>query len=147
MNNENTEKVYTLKSIQSEITRLENSRNKKKEKIKTLTAELKEDNTKMKELEKIYDDLYHEDLKEKVATLWIKEEKLTKEQIAKFLELSKQIHDKIDVIDIQTVVSAVTDIYDKQQEKSIENHSETEKIDTNINSSINVTGQVQQVMR
>ena len=43
----NDEKTYTLKSIKSEIAKLEKSRQKKKEKISTLTAELKADNSKM----------------------------------------------------------------------------------------------------
>jgi len=121
MNDEN-EKVYTLKSVQSEIAKLEKSRLKKKEKISSLTAELKADNTKMKELEKIFDDLYHEDLQQKIANLWFKEEKMTKEQIEKFLELSKNIHDKIDVLDVQTIVNAVTYAYNKkcaEAEKSV----------------------------
>ena len=117
MNDEN-EKVYTLKSVQSEIAKLEKSRLKKKEKISNLTAELKADNTKMKELEKIYDDLYHENLQQKIATLWFKEEKMTKEQIEKFLELSKNIHDKIDVLDVQTIVNAVTYAYNKQRNEA-----------------------------
>ena len=118
MNSEN-EKNYTLKSVKSEISRLEKSREKKKEKIKVLTAELKEDNTRMKELEKIFDELYHEDLQQKIATLWFKEEKMAGEQIAKFLEISKQLHDKIDILDVQTVVNAVTYVYNRQ-------HSEKE---------------------
>lgn len=116
----NNEKVYTLKSVKSEIARLEKSREKKKEKIKALNAELKEDNSKMKELEKIFDNLYHEDLQQKIATLWFKEEKMTGEQIAKFLEISKQVHDKIDILDVQTVVNAVTYVYNRQ-------HSDSEK--------------------
>lgn len=106
-------KTYTLKSVQSEIAKLEKSRQKKKEKISNLTAELKADNTKMKELEKIFDDLYHESLQQKIATLWFKEEKMSAEQVEKFLELSKQIHDKIDTLDVQTIVNAVTYAYNK----------------------------------
>lgn len=121
MNDEN--KTYTLKSVQSEIARLEKSRQKKKEKISSLTAELRADNTRMKELEKIFDELYHENLKEKIAALWFREEKLTSEQIEKFLEISVQIHDKIDTLDIQTVVNAVTHAYNRQ-------HSEDKKPDT-----------------
>ncbi|MDE6678546.1 MAG: hypothetical protein K2K02_05850 [Ruminococcus sp.] len=117
MNDEN-EKIYTLKSVQSEIAKLEKSRQKKKEKISNLTAELKADNSKMKELEKIFDDLYHENLQQKIATLWFKEEKMTKEQIEKFLELSKNIHDKIDVLDVQTIVNAVTYAYNKQRNET-----------------------------
>lgn len=108
-------KTYTLKSVQTEIARLEKSRQKKKDKISTLTAELKADNAKMKELEKIFDELYHENLQQKIATLWFKEEKLTSEQVEKFLEISKQIHDKIDTLDIPTVVNAVTYAYNKQR--------------------------------
>lgn len=127
MNSEN-EKNYTLKSIKSEISRLEKSRERKKEKIKILTAELKEDNTRMKELEKIFDELYHEDLQQKIATLWFKEEKMTGEQIAKFLEISKQLHDKIDILDVQTIVNAVTYVYNKQ-------HSEKES-EKNVSDSV-----------
>ena len=104
--------------MQSEIAKLEKSRQKKKEKISSLTAELKADNSKMKELEKIFDDLYHENLQQKIATLWFKEEKMTKEQIEKFLELSKNIHDKIDVLDVQTIVNAVTYAYNKQRNET-----------------------------
>lgn len=126
MSDEN--KTYTLKSVQSEIAKLEKSRQKKKEKISTLTAELKADNTKMKELEKIFDDLYHENLQQKIATLWFKEEKMSAEQVEKFLELSKQIHDKIDTLDVQTIVNAVTYAYNKhlnEAENTVSNNTNT----------------------
>lgn len=126
MSDEN--KTYTLKSVQSEIAKLEKSRQKKKEKISTLTAELKADNTKMKELEKIFDDLYHENLQQKIATLWFKEEKMSAEQVEKFLELSKQIHDKIDTLDVQTIVNAVTYAYNKhlnEAENTVSNNINT----------------------
>lgn len=124
MSDEN--KTYTLKSVQSEIAKLEKSRQKKKEKISNLTAELKADNTKMKELEKIFDDLYHESLQQKIATLWFKEEKMSAEQVEKFLELSKQIHDKIDTLDVQTIVNAVTYAYNKhlnEAENTVSNNT------------------------
>lgn len=126
MSDEN--KTYTLKSVQSEIAKLEKSRQKKKEKISNLTAELKADNTKMKELEKIFDDLYHENLQQKIATLWFKEEKMSAEQVEKFLELSRQIHDKIDTLDVQTIVNAVTYAYNKrlnEAENTVSNNINT----------------------
>ena len=126
MSDEN--KTYTLKSVQSEIAKLEKSRQKKKEKISNLTAELKADNTKMKDLEKIFDDLYHESLQQKIATLWFKEEKMSAEQVEKFLELSKQIHDKIDTLDVQTIVNAVTYAYNKhlnEAENTVSNNTNT----------------------
>ncbi len=121
-------KTYTLKSVQSEIAKLEKSKQKKKEKISNLTAELKADNTKMKELEKIFDELYHESLQQKIATLWFKEEKMSAEQVEKFLELSKQIHDKIDTLDVQTIVNAVTYAYNKhlnEAENTVSNNTNT----------------------
>ena len=117
MNDEN--KKYTLKSVQSEIVKFEKLIEKKKEKIAALTAEIKADTAKLKEFEKIFNKLYHEDLQQKIARLWFKKEKMTHEEVEKFLELSEQLHDKIDTLDIQTVVNAVTDAYNKQ-------HSENE---------------------
>lgn len=109
------EKVYTLKSVQTEIARTEKSKQKVKEKINALTDELKAYNKKMKELEKIFDNLYHEKLQQKISILWFKEEKMTAEQVEKFLEISRLIHDKIDTLDIQTVVNAVTYAYNNQR--------------------------------
>ena len=109
------EKVYTLKSVQTEIARTEKSKQKVKEKINALTAELKAYNKKMKELEKIFDNLYHEKLQQRISILWFKEEKMTAEQVEKFLEISRLIHDKIDTLDIQTVVNAVTYAYNNQR--------------------------------
>lgn len=137
------EKTYTLKSAQSELERLEKSRAKKKQKIQDLTAELKEINAKVKELEGIYDMLYHEDIQRQIASLWFKEKKMTGEQIAKFLELSTQIHDKIDILDLTTVVQAITQIYDAKkaenestpEETVSEMLAETEKVDTYSTSS------------
>lgn len=113
---EKTEKNYTLKSVKSEIARLEKSSDKKREKIKQLTKEIKADGIRLKELESIYDTLYHEDLQRKIAAVWFKGKKLTGEQITKFLELSTHISDKIDILDVETVASAITDIYNNQQE-------------------------------
>lgn len=115
MSDEN-KKVYTLKSVQSEIIKLEKSVQKKREKIAALTAELKTDNAKIKELEKIFNELYYDDLQQKITKLWFKKEKMTHEEVEKFLELSTQLHDKIDNLDIQTVVNAVTYAYNKQHE-------------------------------
>lgn len=112
---EKIEKSYTLKSVKSEITRIEKSREKKREKIRQLTEEIKADGSRLKELESIYDSLYHEDLQRQIAAAWFKGNKLTGEQITKFLELSTQISDKIDILDVDTLVKAVTTAYNEQQ--------------------------------
>ena len=125
------EKVYTLKSVQTEIARTEKSKQKVKEKINALTAELKAYNKKMKELEKIFDNLYHEKLQQRISILWFKEEKMTAEQVEKFLEISRLIHDKIDTLDIQTVVNAVTYAYNNQRS---EDESKKSATDSNASS-------------
>lgn len=134
---EKTEKTYTLKSVKSEISRIEKSRDKKRDKIRQLTEEIKADGSRLKELEAIYDSLYHEDLQRQIAAAWFKGKKLTGEQITKFLELSTQISDKIDILDVDTVVQAVTAVYNKQKtvEEAASQPEQTAAEDINNNSS------------
>lgn len=148
-------KQYTIKSAKSELARMEKSRQSKNEKIQQLRAELKEINTKVKELESIYDTLYHENLQRQIATVWFKEQKLSGDQIAKFLEISKHLYDKIDLLDIATIVQAVNNAYVSQKNDGVDaetaakniftsdldtevEESESKKVDTNINFSGNV---------
>lgn len=121
---ENAEKTYTLKSVQKELERLENSRKQKKEKVRTLTEEIKSKNAKIKELESIYDRLYHENLQKQIADAWFKNGSMTGEQVAKILELSRQVQDKIDILDVDTVVNAITVAYNKQKQNEQENETE-----------------------
>lgn len=124
------EKQYTLKSVKSELARLEKSRQSKNEKIQQLRAELKEINVKVKELESIYDTLYHEDLQRQIAEVWFKEQKLSGDQIVKFLEISKHLYDKIDLLDITTVVQAVNAAYLSQRSDGIDAEAAAKKIFT-----------------
>ena len=117
------EKPYTLKKVSAELKKIKSSKEKKKEKIKTLTEEVKADNARIKELEQLYDKLYHEDLQRQIAEVWFKEQKMTAGQIQKFLELSRQIHDKIDILDVNMVVQAVTTICHVQQEGNADTSS------------------------
>ena len=103
------EKIYSLKTVQTEIARLQKSMDKKREKIENLTAELKADKSHMKELEKLADELQKSELKEKIAKVWFDEEKMTGEQIEKILELSRRIHDKLDVLDVRDVAEIVAE--------------------------------------
>lgn len=112
---EEKEKIYTLKSVQSELKKLEKSRDKKKAKIAELTSEMKADNKRIKELEVIHDKLYHEDLQRQIATTWFKEQKMTGKQIEKFLQISSRIHEQIDVLDVNVIVQAIMQLSDKQQ--------------------------------
>lgn len=134
------EKQYTLKSAKSELARLEKSRQSKNEKIQQLRAELKEINTKVKELESIYDTLYHEDLQRQIAAVWFKEQKLSGDQIVKFLEISKRLYDKIDLLDIATVVQAVEAAYLSQRNNGIDAETAAKNIFTSdLNSEVEET--------
>ncbi len=149
-----SEKQYTLKSARSELARLEKSKESKTAKIQQMRAELKEINTKIKELESICDTLYHEDLQRQIAAVWFKEQKLSGNQIKKFLEISKHLYDKIDMLDIATVVQAVNAAYLTQKSNGVDaetaarnilvddadagtQETETEKVATYINFSGN----------
>ena len=111
----NEEKAYTLKSAERELKKLKKARDLKKSRIAALTAEMKADSKRIRELEGIYDRLYHEDLQRQIATVWFKEQRMTGAQIEKFLQLSTRIHDKIDILDVATIVQAITQLSDKQQ--------------------------------
>ncbi len=123
---ENKEKPYTLRKVRSELKKLENSREQKKKKIKTLTEELKAENARIKELESLYDELYHEELQKQIYTAWFKKGTMTGEQVAKILELSKQIQDKIDILDVDTMVQAVTTVYEQQKPENSPDTDEPE---------------------
>lgn len=106
--NEKKEKVYTLKNVKNEMDRIIKSRDKKKDKVKQINTEIKADNTRLKELEVIYKKLYTESMQRKIADVWIKENKMSAEQISKYLELSKQLGDKIDTLEIADIVEAIS---------------------------------------
>lgn len=131
---EKNERVHNLRSVMAEIQRVSRQRDKKTEKVRELNAEIKADNARLKELKNTYDQLQNESLQQQIADAWFKEEKLSGEQIAKFLELSRQLKEKIDVLDVETIVKAVNTIEPEKKE---------EKVDTYItNSSGNVGGSV-----
>lgn len=123
-----SEKQYTLKSAKSELARLEKLRESKTAKIQQMRSELKEINSKVKELESIYDTLYHEDLQRQIAAEWFKEQKLSGVQIAKFLELSRHLHDKIDTLDVFTIVQAVNAAYQEKRNSGADEETAAQSI-------------------
>lgn len=145
--NEKPEKNYTLKSVQTEIKRMKKTLENKQSEIKKLSEEIKTDKKFLRELEGIYNNLYQESLQKQIASAWFKGKKLTGEQITKFLELSTQISDKIDCLDVADMVDAVNNAYNEHETESniteINNAAETaseEKVDTNINFSNSYQG-------
>ncbi|MBQ3256362.1 MAG: hypothetical protein IJN43_16155 [Ruminococcus sp.] len=108
------EKNYTLKSVQSEIGRMKKAKAKKEEKIKELKVEIRDINKQLKALEAIQEQLYHDDVQRQVSSVLFKGEKLTPEQLAKFMELSRQIRDKIDILDVETATQAISLACDEQ---------------------------------
>jgi chromosome segregation ATPase len=104
-----SDKKQTSKSVMSEIEKAKKAYEKCVEKQKNLKAEISELGKRIKELEKQYDVLYREELKNKIAAAWFKDGKMTDAQILKFLELSEGIRDKIDILDTEKAVKAIID--------------------------------------
>lgn len=89
------EKAYTLKTVQAELAKLEKSKEKKRAKMQELTAALKADNARIKELEAIYDQLYREDVQRQIGIAWFDKRKMTKEEIERMLEISVGLPERI----------------------------------------------------
>ena len=93
------EKAYTLKTVQAELAKLEKAKEKKRAKMQELTASLKAINAQIRELEDISDRLYRESVQAQITAAWFGKKKLTKEQIARMLEISVGLPKKIDILD------------------------------------------------
>ena len=122
------EKNYTLKSVASELKNLEKSKQKKKEAVQKLTASMKEDSQKIKELEGIYDRLYNQHLHAKIEIAWFrnKSKRLTGEQIEKVLLISTQTREDLDILDVPTIVHEIKKIGDAKRNEMSENIAENE---------------------
>ena len=93
------EKTYTLKSVQAELAKLEKAKEKKRAKMQELTSSLKAINAQIRELEAVSDRLYQESVQAQITAAWFGKKKLTKEQIARMLEISVGLPKKIDILD------------------------------------------------
>lgn len=102
-----SEEKHTLKSVQSEIKRLQNARQKKTEKIEGMRAEIREMDKRLKELTKLEEQLSQEEMQRRFMTMFPKGTKLTTEQMNKFLEISRQVIDKIDILDTDAAAQAI----------------------------------------
>ncbi len=112
---EKKEKPYTLKTARTEIKRLEQMLQKKKESAAKLKIDIKAINKQLKELRAIHENLEHEYLQNQITAAWFKEKKLSGEQITKLLELGKQLGDKIDNLSVGAITEAVSLVCDEQQ--------------------------------
>jgi len=118
-----------------EIEKLRKMRETRISRQTTLKEEIAELSKKIRELEKLYEAVYNEELQHRIAKTWLKDGKMTDKQILKLLEVGNLIHDKIDILDADTVVKAVTDVYEKAGGNSPfrvvlpEQAEETEKIE------------------
>ncbi len=112
---ETEKKPYTLKKAASEIQRLEELLEKKQTKYKALAAEIKDTKKALKNVKDIHKRLEEERLQSLIAAEWFKNPDMTGERIAKYLELSKQLGDKIDNLDAGSITDAVALVCDDQQ--------------------------------
>ncbi len=116
------EKNYTLKSVTSELKKLEKSKQKKKEAVQKLTASIKEDSQKIKELEGIYDRLYNQNLHAKIEIAWFKNKskRLTGEQIEKVLLISTQTREDLDILDAPSIVHRIKKMSEEKRKELAE---------------------------
>lgn len=104
---ETNEKPYTIKSVQRELFRLKQATEKKTKAVQQLQKEIKANKKRSKELQLVYNDLVQDRLQQQIAATWFKDQKLSPEQVNKFLELSKQLSGKIDYLDVDSIVQVV----------------------------------------
>jgi len=109
-----SEKKQTSKSVMREIEKAERTLQNRMNKIQELKNEISEISKNKKEFIKLYEILYQEELKSKIATAWFKEQKMTDKQILKLIEVGSQTYDKIDILETNVVVNAVNQAYNEQ---------------------------------
>lgn len=102
-----SDEKHTLKSVQSEIRRLETARQKKTEKIDSIRAEIRETDKRLKELKKLEEQLYQEEMQHKFMAMFPKGTMLTAEQMNKFMEIGKHVIEKIDILDTDAAAQAI----------------------------------------
>lgn len=105
--NDNSEKNYTVRSAQLAIVRLRKSIEENQTKMAQITEQLKADKESLRELEKIYEKLCRENLEKQILSVY---KKMTVDQINKFLELSAEISDQLNYLDVIDIVNAVNSI-------------------------------------
>jgi DNA-binding transcriptional regulator YbjK len=108
-------------TIMLEIERVQKNNAVCAERLAKLKKEHDSNNTKLKELQKLYDSLQQEELLEKISQECIKDNKLTEEQILTLIALNKQIVENINILDADTVMGAIMDtslIATKKQPKA-----------------------------
>jgi hypothetical protein len=109
------EKKQTLKSVQREIEKLNLAIEKSTAKIMEFKEKIKTDRAELRKLLELQTALEREEMQNKITAAWFKEGRLTDGQILKFLELSKQINGKIDILDVEEIVKAVEKVCDGKQ--------------------------------
>lgn len=130
--NEKKEKVYTVRNVKSEMERVIKSRDKKKEKVQQLNAEIKADNAKLKELEGIYEKLNRDVIKKELYDAWFKDGALTTSQIKKLIDLSLKLGKNIDKLDVDELLEAISLIESEKKTVILE-----QKISIAENSEVN----------
>jgi len=107
--------MSTQKQTSKSILRIIEKGKKKREKLSLKLAEMKSEmkalSKEIKALEKQHDEVAFEELKSRIATIWVKEENLSDEQILKFLELSKKVSPVIEFMDTEEVAETIKKMY------------------------------------
>jgi len=123
-------KKQTSVSVMREIERIKNACEEIDKKQIAFKKEKSAFRKQLKELEKTYDTLYHEELQNKIAAVWLKDGKISDENIVKILALGEGIRDKIDNLDTGKAIKAIMEACDDgKKEKVITNDNFSDEAD------------------
>ena len=111
------EKSYTLRSAKSELRKLENARENRKQAIKRLQAELRDLNQRIKQMTALVDDLAQEELHRKILMTFNK--KMTPEQVSKALDLIQKVNGDLDAISVDQIAEIVHSAAEDAREKEM----------------------------
>lgn len=139
-----TNKRQTRRSVSVNIEKLKKINADRQERVSKLQAEISTDSAKIKELEKLCETLAKEELRNKLTGV-SKSKILTEEQTVAFIEISKKLMDKIEILDVRAVMEAIgadsansdlLSVKPAQSKSKIEETEESDIISQEIESAI-----------
>ena len=102
------EKKHTKKSATFDLDRAQKAHKARLERLAKMQAEIDRENERIKELEEIVGSIYVKELTEKLTReTAIKDSKLSDDQISTLVELTKEIVESINTLDIKAVKAAI----------------------------------------
>ena len=87
---------------------------------------IRECNVRIADLRRLLDATHDEEIRDTIDKAWLGKKRMSDAQILKYIEISKQLDGKIDILGAEEVVQAVNDVYVKKLEENTGNAGEME---------------------